>query len=388
MGTMITIPLEHIKENIKTQKNLSEKEINSKIEQKLKELSGLISEEGAAHIVANELGVKLFISGEKLTVKKVLVGMKNVEVTGKVTRKFELREFKTEKRSGKLASLVIADETGFIRIVLWNEQTDKFNNIKEGDILTLEGGYVRDNNGRKEIHLSNNASITINPAGVSIDVQDQKESVKRKKLSELEENDDNVEVLATVVQVFDIRYFEIDPETNKRAVQKDGKYYSGEKEVPEVGYSYVMNIFLDDGTDNIRTVLWKNQIQNFLSMSDEQILKFREDPASFENIKTDLLGSIIKIVGRINKNQAYDRLELIANMITKEVNPQEEIDKAKASEQLPKASTESNTSPIKKDISEVEKAVMEEEKISSPNSEEMIIEEDALSIDDLENVND
>ncbi|MBC8494996.1 hypothetical protein H8D36_02480 [archaeon] len=325
---MITLPLADIKAKIKEQSSLSEDEVNQKIKAKLDQLSGLISEEGAAHIIANELGVKLIIPGEKLKLKSILPGMKNIEVTGKVTRKFELREFNTEKRSGKIASFIISDETGFIRVLLWNDQTDKFEEIKEGNIITIKNGYIRENNGRKELHLNESAEMIINPKGVEITVLE--ETVARKKLSELAEGDDNVEVLATIVQVFDPRFFEVDPNTGKRAIQKEGKFYAGDKEIENIGYAYVMNLFLDDGSDNVRTVLWRNQIQKLLGLTNEEVLKFREDPASFENVKTDLLGTIVKVVGRVKKNDAFERLELIANLIFKDIDPEEEIKKLAA----------------------------------------------------------
>ena len=55
---MFKLPLQDIINKIKEKTELSEAEINSKINQKLDQLSGLISKEGAAHIIANELGVK------------------------------------------------------------------------------------------------------------------------------------------------------------------------------------------------------------------------------------------------------------------------------------------------------------------------------------------
>ena len=50
---MIKIPYEQIVERIKTNANISEDEIKERVNAKMKQLSGLISKEGAAHIVAN-----------------------------------------------------------------------------------------------------------------------------------------------------------------------------------------------------------------------------------------------------------------------------------------------------------------------------------------------
>ena len=109
---MIKIPYEQIVERIKKEGNISEEEINGKIDSKMKQLSGLISKEGAAHIVANELGIKLFDSFTgKLQIKNIIAGLRNVETVGKVLQTYELREFTTNDRQGKVASLVIGDET-------------------------------------------------------------------------------------------------------------------------------------------------------------------------------------------------------------------------------------------------------------------------------------
>ena len=64
---MIKIPYDHIIERKKKEGNISESEIDVKIDQKMKQLSGLISKEGAAHIIANELGSGFSIRSESST---------------------------------------------------------------------------------------------------------------------------------------------------------------------------------------------------------------------------------------------------------------------------------------------------------------------------------
>lgn len=378
---MITIPLGDLKEKIKQQSDLSEEDINKKVKTKLEQLSGLISEEGAAHIIANELGVKLTPTGEKLQVKNILAGMRNVELTGKVTAKYELREFQTAKRSGKVANFMIGDETGVIRAVMWNDKTEDFEKIKEGDVIKIQNGYIRENNGRKEIHMTDNSKIQINPEGVEVNNAQQQEKRTVKKLNELEEGDENIEVLATIVQVFDLRFFEIDPETGRRAIERDGKYYSGEKEVPKISYAYVMNLFLDDGTENVRTVLWRNQVQKLLDLDDEQVIAFKDNPSEFENIKNDLLGTIVKVIGKTKKNQSFDRLELVANMIFKDVDPDVEAKNLEKNETSgKKESVETDSIETKTEKKIVEKPA------GTDNEEGDELQSEELSIEDLEDI--
>jgi hypothetical protein len=67
---MINIPIDVIIEKITEQTDLKEEEVQNKINSKLEQLSGLISKEGAAHIVANELGVKLMQTEGVMKIKE------------------------------------------------------------------------------------------------------------------------------------------------------------------------------------------------------------------------------------------------------------------------------------------------------------------------------
>ncbi len=323
---MIKIPLDKIIERIKNEKGVSEAEINEKIEKKLTQLSGLISKEGAAHIIANEYGVKLFENVQgKMKIENILSGMRSVETVGKVQRVFELREFDTGQRKGKVANFIIGDETGTIRIVLWNDQAEKINELSEGAIVRISGAYVRENQGRKELHLNERSKITLNPEGESIGEVKQF-TTTRKDIKELQENDSNVEILGTVVQVYDLRFFEICPECNKRARLKDENTFACDQHgtvTPK--YSYVLNFFIDDGTENIRSVCFRNQADRLLNLSEEEVLTLRENPEKLQQIKDGLLGNIVKLVGRVTKNQMFDRLEFMTQLVFPNPNPEEEV---------------------------------------------------------------
>ncbi len=320
---MINVPLNTIIEKIKESSDLSEQQIKDKIKDKLEQLSGLISEEGAAHIIANELGIKLYEPSGKLQIKNILAGQRNVEVVGKVQRKFEVRDFDTGERKGKVGSFLIADETGLIRVVLWNDMTEQLEKINEGDIVKLKSGYVRENNNRKEIHLNEKSSLDINPEGEKIENVKTEPVSTRKKISELQGDEQDIELLGTIVQVYDPRFFEVCPECGKRVQQKDDGFYCQEHNKVEPTHSYVTNIFLDDGSDNIRVVFWRNQTQKLFNKTNDEILAMKD--GSFEEAKNDLLGNIIKVLGRSSKNEVFNRVEFVPNLVYVNPNPEEEI---------------------------------------------------------------
>ena len=159
---MYKIPLNDIKDKIVASGKLDLKNLELKIKEKINELSGLISEEGAAHIIANELSVELVDANKnKLKIKEIYAGMKNVSVLGKVTRKFDVHEFAKGDSTGKVCSLILGDETGTIRVVFWNEQVDLLTKVNPDDIILVKEAYVRENNNNKEIHLGDLGEIEV-----------------------------------------------------------------------------------------------------------------------------------------------------------------------------------------------------------------------------------
>ena len=194
------------------------------IKSKINELSGLISEEGAAHIIANELGVELVDQDKaKLKIKEIYSGMRKVSTVGKVVRKFDINEFKKGEGTGKVCSLIIGDETGTMRVVFWNEQVDLLDKVNENDIILVKEAYVRDNRGNKEIHLGERGEIEVNPAGELIGEVRQGTSYNRKKISDLDSGMEGAEILGTVVQVFDPHFFNVCPQCNKRVTEAEGE---------------------------------------------------------------------------------------------------------------------------------------------------------------------
>ncbi len=316
---------EEIIEKIK-ERGLSEAEIDRKIKQKLIQLSGLISREGAAQIIANELGIKIFRDIGKIKINEIRSGMRDIEVDGKVMAVYDVRNFKTEKREGKVASFVIGDETGKIRAVLWDDnQILKIENkeIVEGSILKIKNIYCRENNGFKELHLSSRSEITVNPKGVKIDNVKAEVfyEVKIKKIAELNEDDRNVTLRGTIVQVFDPRFYEICGICGKRAAMENGNFKCVDHGVTKVNYAAVLNFFFDDSSENIRVVCFRNVAANVLGMNEEELNKLREDPSIFENIRSNILGKQLEITGRTNMNDMFNRLEFVGNMV-EELKPE------------------------------------------------------------------
>lgn len=362
---MITIPYEKLLERMQEASELTKDELDKKIRAKLEELSGLISKEGAAHIVANELGVNFEAPKKDVTIANLAAGMKNLELVGKVRAVYEVRTFNTATRSGQVGNFLLTDASGTTRIVLWNDMADKLKDIKEGDVIKLKEGYTRENSGRIEVHLGDNAHLFINPEGLQVDVDvkangEQRAEAQLKKVAELNANDGNVAVISTIVQVFDPRFFPVCPECNKKLGGEAGSYTClshGNVDIPS--YNYVMNLYLDDGSDNIRCVLWKEQINELLGIPPAEIISLKDEPGLFEPFKTELLGMIVKVRGRVNNNVQFGRLELVGYEIIKNVTPEGEKESNSGTDSKNSSATETSSLPKQVETGKIVEEVTE-----------------------------
>jgi len=327
---MLKISYEDIKRKIKEEKGVSDAEIEEKVKQKLDQLSGLISREGAAHIVANELGVKIFPDPQKkrYKIKEIMSGLRGVEVVGRIVKKYETRTFNKDGREGKVASILLGDETGVLRVVLWDENHIKqVEEMKENDIIKIINSYAKENQGFREVHLGNRSEIILNPEGENIEAIKQVRDFSQKKIEELQVGD-MVKVLGTVVQVFEPRFYEACPQCNRKVTPEGEKTICAEHGAVISKHIPILNILFDDGTDNIRVVCFRDTVAKALNQTEEEIQKYRENPAEFETAKNELQGKHLMITGRVTKNEMFDRLEFVAQDLTT-VDPKTLVAEAK-----------------------------------------------------------
>ncbi|MDD5178376.1 MAG: hypothetical protein PHT54_03810 [Candidatus Nanoarchaeia archaeon] len=314
---MFGMTYEDIAKRIMDEKALTREELDIRVNDKLKKLSDLVSKEGAAHIVANELGIKLIDSTRKdFKIKNLFPGVRGVTLNARVIAKYDVREFSRNGNIGRVQNLLIGDDSESCRLVIWDiNQIGIMEKVNPGDILKVNEFYVKENNFGKEIHLTNSSKIEINPEGVSINSTNKEFSRgKPSKIKELSENQ-NATLQGTIVQVFDPKFYDACPECNKKVTFENGAFNCNEhgkvKEVPVP----ILNLYFDDGSDVIRVVLFRDNAKKVLGVSEEDITEIRKEPAKFESIKEKILGEQFRFSGRIVKNEVFDRLEMNANFV-------------------------------------------------------------------------
>ena len=95
-----------------------------------------------------------------MKIKDLRDKMRNVTVEGKVMEKSDAREvlsrFKDE--TYKVASAMIGDETGTIKMPLWNEQIEKVN---VDNMVKVENGYVSSFKGEIQLNVGKFGKLTV-----------------------------------------------------------------------------------------------------------------------------------------------------------------------------------------------------------------------------------
>lgn len=266
-------------EKISKHSQLSIEEIEKKVDSKKSKLSGLISKEGAAQIVAAELGISF--ENEMLKIKELTEGLRRANVTGKITRVFPVKEFSKNGRSGKFASFTLGDETSNVRVVLWDSNHVSLiesGNLNQGSVIEIRGASVK--NG--EIHVS--AFSDIKPSDRKFDSVKETVAPTSGNFAEAKEGA-FVNVRAFIVQTFEPRFF-------------DSKKNEGEKGV-------LLNVVLDDGHATMRSVLFGESIKKLLSVNDDEL--FSLDVLNSK--RAEIIGDEKMFTGSFRMNSFSNNLE-------------------------------------------------------------------------------
>lgn len=80
---------------------------------------------------------------------RVKPGMRSVDLDLEVVEKSEPHDFETDKGKGRVATAVCKDESGEIKVSLWNDDIDL---VEVGDRIKIENGYSR--LFKDEVHVS------------------------------------------------------------------------------------------------------------------------------------------------------------------------------------------------------------------------------------------
>jgi len=284
---------EKILDRISRTSELDKEELNRRVEAKRAKLSGLISKEGALQVIAAELGISF--EDELLKINELLPGMRKVKIVAKIITMYPIRTFVNKKgEEGKVANMIIADETSNIKVVLWD--SNHIGLIEKGDVaqdsvIEIAGGSMREN----EIHLGSFSELKLS-AEVSSDVKTEKQ-IKEKEIADFNLGD-YVKTRAFIVQAFEPKFFEVNKKTSRKITDEERAAGA------EVEKRMLMTIVLDDGFETIRAVLFSEILKK---MGVDSL----EDASLLNQQRENVLGKELFFIGTVRRNSYFNNSELI-----------------------------------------------------------------------------
>ena len=207
---------------------VSKDEFIKKVSEKVEQMSGLCDEKTAAMLVAHDLGIT--DTGREVTkISAITADSNNVNFIAKVMSVFDVREFnRNDGTIGKVGNITVADETGSIRLTLWDDKADLITagSIEIGQNMQISG-YVKDGYSGVEVNIGKNGVFTETDEDVDATMNSQ-------KIVDVKDGMGDINLCGRVVDISDVRTFS----------KKDG------------GEGRVCNITIGDETGKIRVTLW------------------------------------------------------------------------------------------------------------------------------------
>ena len=220
-------------------------EFRAAVEDKVEQMGGLADEETAAMLIAHELKDE-----EVNGIADIEPGMDEVKFLAKVVSIGELRTFERdgEDEDGRVVNLEVADETGRIRISMWDQLAvsavgtpdgDRHGKLDVGDVLRIAG---RPKEGYNGVEVSVDKAEPDDDADVDVEVLD----VHR--VEDLSLGLSDVNLNGRILDVGTVRTFDRDDGSEGR----------------------VSNLALGDPTGRIRVTLWDEKADRVAELAAGQ----------------------------------------------------------------------------------------------------------------------
>ncbi len=256
-----------------------------------------------------------------IKIGEVEPNMDALEVLGRVVDVIAPREFtRADGSKGKVASVIIGDQTGTTRTSLWHEHADKAVGIKAGDVVKFTNCYSTPGLfGQPELHLGKQGQLELNPAITeelppADMIKLAAPAPKRTSIADVQKEGMRTQVRGTVVRVFHRRpVFDVCPDCGRSLGSVDTSLMCeecGKVVTPE--HRVVLSFVLDDGTGNLRATLFGKVAERLLGMGAQQVFElFKGTPDLAELYdKFKLIGKELVLIGTTRHDKYFDQLEL------------------------------------------------------------------------------
>ncbi|MFC3478211.1 single-stranded DNA binding protein [Halobacterium litoreum] len=177
---------------------------------------------------------------DEYRVEDLSLGVSDVNLVGEVLAAESVRTFDRDDGSeGKVSNLVLGDETGRVRVTLWDERADRATELEPGVVVEVVDGYVRERDGSLELHVGDRGAVE--------EVEDDVAYVPDSTPIDTLEMDDTADIAGVIRSA--------DP---KRTFDRD-----------DGSEGQVRNVRVQDDSGDIRVALWGDKADLDIGPGDE-----------------------------------------------------------------------------------------------------------------------
>ncbi|MBL7054269.1 hypothetical protein ISS05_00760 [Candidatus Woesearchaeota archaeon] len=119
-----------------------------------------------------------------MAIKDLQARQGNVDIVVDIVDVGEIREFEKFGNKGRVASAIAKDESGDIKLSLWNEQIDQ---VKAGDKVHITNGYVSEWQGEKQLTTGKMGKLEVVGEGSKENSESKEEASKNTEEKKKEE---------------------------------------------------------------------------------------------------------------------------------------------------------------------------------------------------------
>jgi replication factor A1 len=200
-------------------------------------------------------------------VDSLTLGQSDVTLPGLVLDTGSVRTFDRDDGSeGRVANLTLGDETGRIRVTLWDEMAERAEDLAAGQAVEVVDGYVRERDGDLELHVGERGAVSTVEG--TVDYEPDADPIADVEIGE------TVDIAGVVRSTDPVRTFDRD----------DGSE------------GQVRNVRIQDDTGDMRVALWGEKADVDLAPGDEVLAAaveiedgFRDDREASANWRSTVV---------------------------------------------------------------------------------------------------
>ena len=230
---------EEIYNIIKAQTNKDDTELKEELKNIQAKYQGLLSDVGANIMLAKELKVDLELkkkASEVLKISELNSSLNSVSIYARVKNIPPLKSYKSKDGStGKLQVVYLQDNTGMIKLNLWQESSEVVTeiNLQKNDLVFIKDAFINEYNERLDLSLRHGGQLMKDPSNAPEIKKLDENFINISKIDDAQEKP--ITTIGRIINLYPPKVFE------------DSKTKKARK---------VINFNISDGVKEIRCTAW------------------------------------------------------------------------------------------------------------------------------------